>query len=105
MRFFGLDYRLAYKKGSVGERVAQLKILRRYLGSLKDAAPALELKRLPAVPPGGMARKHLEDRLDAIICAYTGAHYWFWGRERNTVFGDADTGFLVTPSALGLKQS
>jgi predicted RNase H-like nuclease len=98
VRFFGLDYRLKYKKGSVAERVVQLRRLRRFLYRLKDANPPCILKNLPEVPAGGIARKHVEEQLDAIICAYTGAHYWFWGHERNTVFGDAEAGFLVIPS-------
>ncbi len=98
VRFFGLDYRLKYKKGSVAERVVQLKRLRKLLYTLKDANPPCVLTKLPAVPSGGMARKHVEDQLDAIICAYTGAHYWFWGTQKNSVFGDAETGFLVVPA-------
>jgi predicted RNase H-like nuclease len=98
VRFFGLDYRLPYKKGSVADRVTQLKRLRSFLYSLKRCEPPCVLKRLPAIPAGGIARKHVEDRLDAIVCAYTGAHYWFWGTARNSVFGDAESGFLVTPN-------
>jgi predicted RNase H-like nuclease len=97
VRFFGLDYRLRYKKGSVAERVVELKRLRSYLYTLKNAEPPCRLADLPEIPVGGIARKHVEDRLDAIVCAYTGAHYWFWGSERNSVFGDAESGFLVTP--------
>jgi predicted RNase H-like nuclease len=97
VQLFGLDYRLAYKKGAVAERVAQLTRLRRMLYSLRRADPPCVLTRLPAIPPSGIARKHVEDRLDAILCAYTGAHYWFWGSERNAVFGDGESGFLVVP--------
>jgi predicted RNase H-like nuclease len=97
VRFFGLDYRLGYKKGPVAERVAQLKRLRRYLYSLKKWEPPCLLSKLPAIPSGGLARKHTEDRLDAILCAYTGAYYWFWGNARNSVFGDAESGFIITP--------
>lgn len=64
---------------------------------MKDAEPPCKLTKLPEVPAGGIARKHVEDRLDAVVCAYTGAYYWFWGSARNTVFGDAKSGFLVTP--------
>lgn len=97
VRFFGLDYRLAYKKGAVADRVAHLKKLRRYLYTLKNHEPACRLAKLPEVPSGGIARKHVEDQLDAMVCAYTGAYYWYWGAARNTVFGDAESGFLVTP--------
>ena len=99
VRLFGLDYRLKYKKGTVAERVVQLRRLRRYLYTLKNADPPCRLTNLPEIPSGGIARKHVEDRLDAIVCAYTGAYYWYWGAARNTVFGDAESGFLVTPGA------
>lgn len=98
VNLFGLDYRLLYKKGSVGERLAGLRKLRRLVGSLKTADPPCLFPGLPAIPPtGGIARKHVEDRLDAIICAYTAANYWLYGSERSEVFGDAESGFLVVP--------
>lgn len=100
VKFFGLDYRLKYKKGTVAERVIQLGRLRRMIYTLRRADPPCVLPRLPAIPPGGMARKHIEDQFDAIICAYTGAHYWYWGAARNCVYGDAASGFLVVPDPL-----
>jgi len=100
VKFFGLDYRLKYKKGTVAERVVQLGRLRRMIYTLRRADPRCVLPKLPAIPAGGMARKHVEDQLDAIVCAYTGAHYWFWGDARNCVYGDARSGFLVVPDPL-----
>ena len=95
---FGLPYRLKYKKGTVPERVVQLRRLREFLFELEKAdPPCLVGDLLPQVPDGGAARKGVEDRLDAVICAYTAAHYWWWGPERNRVFGDGETGFLVVP--------
>jgi predicted RNase H-like nuclease len=106
VRLFGLDYRLKYKKGTVVERVVQLRRLRRFIYSLRKANPPFVVARLPVVPAGGIARKHVEDRLDAIICAYTGAYYWYWGAARNTVFGDEESGFLVIPGTeSGLSAS
>ena len=100
VKFFGLDYRLRYKKGTVPERVIQLGRLRRMIYTLRRTDPACVLPKLPAIPSGGAARKHVEDQLDAIICAYTGAYYWFWGAARNCVYGDSASGFLVTPDPL-----
>ena len=101
VRLFELDYRLLYKKGSVSERLAGLRKLRRLIGTLKSADPPCVLPALPRIPlSGGTARKHVEDRLDAILCAWTAAHYWLWGRERNEVFGDAETGFIVVPTTI-----
>ncbi len=97
VRLFGLKHRIPYKKGSVVERVSELKRLRELMFTLRDANPPLDLPSLPEVPPGGQARKDVEDQLDAILCAYTSAHYWSWGKEKNQVFGTAKTGFLVVP--------
>jgi len=94
---FGLDYRLKYKKGTVPERVVQLRRLRGFLFTLAQADPPCLLEDLPEVPSGGGARKDVEDRLDAVVCAYTAAHYWWWGSARNRTFGDAESGFLVVP--------
>ncbi|MDE3196802.1 MAG: DUF429 domain-containing protein [Acidobacteriota bacterium] len=100
VKFFGLDYRLKYKKGPVAERAEQLARLRKMIYSLRRSDPPCALPTLPAVPSSGKARKDVEDQLDAILCAYTGAHYWFWGAARNRVFGDAESGFLVVPDPL-----
>ena len=102
---FGLPYRLKYKKGTVPERVVQLRRLREFLFELEKAdPPCLVGDMLPLVPDGGAARKGVEDRLDAVICAYTSAHYWWWSRERNRVFGDGETGFLVVPGSALVKS-
>lgn len=46
----------------------------------------------------GAALKAVEDKLDALICAYVAAHWWYWGLERNLVLGDATTGYIVVPT-------
>lgn len=97
VRLFGLKHRIPYKRGAVKDRVTELKRLRELMFTLRDADPPLDLPVLPEVPNGGQARKDVEDQLDAILCAYTAAHYWFWGGARNQVFGTAETGFLVVP--------
>jgi hypothetical protein len=38
-----------------------------------------------------------EDRIDAIISAYTAAYWWRFGTERSTMIGDLTTGYIVTP--------
>lgn len=38
-----------------------------------------------------------EDKLDAIISAYTAAYWWKFGTERSTMIGDLATGYIVTP--------
>jgi len=38
--------------------------------------PALSL-RLPGVPNTGHL-KPVEDQIDAVLCAYIAAHWWYW---------------------------
>jgi hypothetical protein len=52
---------------------------------------------LPEIPTSIATLKALEDQLDALLCAYIGAHWWYWGRERNLVLGDRTTGYIVIP--------
>jgi predicted RNase H-like nuclease len=47
---------------------------------------------LPEIPTSIATLKALEDQLDALLCAYIGAHWWYWGIERNLVLGDRTTG-------------
>ncbi len=39
----------------------------------------------------------MEHRLDSLMSAYVAAHWWYWGRERNEVLGDAASGYIVVP--------
>ncbi|MGQ9866368.1 MAG: DUF429 domain-containing protein, partial [Pseudanabaenaceae cyanobacterium] len=45
--------------------------------------------------------KDLEDRLDSLLCAYIGAHWWYWGPTRNRVLGDRTHGYIVIPAPSG----
>jgi predicted RNase H-like nuclease len=62
--------------------------------------PALPLTEadLPQIPPGGKALKVVEDQLDSITCAYAGAHWWWWGKARNWVLGNAIEGYIIVPA-------
>jgi predicted RNase H-like nuclease len=51
--------------------------------------------KLPEIPTSTATIKALEDQLDALLCAYIGAHWWYWGIERNLVLGDRTTGYIV----------
>lgn len=116
VNLFGLERILKYKKGKLAERRTQLTKLRQYI---LDILPALEprldirhswewgvvsgsttysLLSIPYSPPlSGAAIKSIEDKLDAIICAYVGAYWWYWGSDRNLVLGDRTTGYIVIP--------
>ena len=101
IHLFHLDRILKYKKGRVAQRRTELHKLRSLqLSILPTLAPALALsaEQLPLIPAGGAQLKAVEDQLDSVICAYAGAHWWWWGIERNWVLGSLDTGFIVVPA-------
>jgi predicted RNase H-like nuclease len=57
--------------------------------------PALSL-RLPGVPNTGQL-KPVEDQIDAVLCAYIAAHWWYWATRRNHMYGSKETGYIVVP--------
>lgn len=95
---------IKYKKGSVEERRAGLEVLRNHLRQLRTAEPpllrsgvlseefAVDLNRL-----SGNNLKNYEDRLDALFCAYLAFHFWYWNWERNELFGDMQSGYILNP--------
>lgn len=101
IHLFKLQKILKYKKGRVSDRrqaLAQLRSLQ--LSTFPKLSPSLSLKDsdLPEIPKGGKALKATEDQLDSLTCAYAGAHWWWWGLERNWVLGDEQTGYIVVPA-------
>lgn len=96
VQLLGLDQIVKYKKGRVAERRAGLERLRSLVHEFGTLEPALEAD-LPVVEGNGAQLKHVEDRLDAVICAYLAAWWWYWGLERNEVLGDARNGYIVVP--------
>ncbi|NET57017.1 MAG: DUF429 domain-containing protein [Symploca sp. SIO2E6] len=101
VHLFGLNRILKYKKGKLAQRCSELTKLRQYiLDILPTLEPSLELSSLPEIPTTGAALKVVEDQLDALICAYVAAHWWYWGREHNWVLGDASTGYIVVPAPI-----
>lgn len=95
---FGLPQIVKYKRGTRAMRAAGLRRLRRLM---VERFPALEPGFAPillSVPLAGNL-KAAEDQIDAVMCAYIGAHWWYWGRERNRVYGDEESGFIVVPQA------
>ena len=98
VQLFALDRIIKYKKGSVAERASELGRLHGLmLDRLPRLTPPIELAGLPSIPKSGPELKDLEDRLDALTCAYVAAHWWYWGVERNDVLGDAENGYIVVP--------
>ncbi|MBD0309965.1 MAG: DUF429 domain-containing protein [Microcoleus sp. T1-bin1] len=109
INLFKLDKILKYKKGKLAERQLELMKLCQYIVDiLPSLEPSLNLSfgtgilpvsgsNLPEIPTSIATLKALEDQLDALLCAYIGAHWWYWGRERNLVLGDRTTGYIVIP--------
>jgi predicted RNase H-like nuclease len=99
---FGLDRIVKYKRGTRDEKARGLRRLRTLaierLAIGEPALPSLAL-RLPAVPAKG-STKAVEDQVDAVLCAYIAAHWWYWGIERNIVYGSESAGYIVVPNGV-----
>ncbi|HYN14945.1 MAG TPA: DUF429 domain-containing protein [Terriglobales bacterium] len=94
---FELPRIIKYKRGRRAERAKELTRLRHLLRSrLPFLQPSLGLPRLPRIPKAG-SLKPVEDQIDAVFCAYIAAYWWFWGKERNWVFGSLAEGYIVVP--------
>lgn len=102
---FGLRKTLKYKKGLMDHRREQLKILGdNILSKLNKHQP--RLKHNPTLQAlcetnreklCGKKYKEQEDKLDSIICGYMAAYYWTWKEKKCRIFGDIDTGYIITP--------
>ena len=101
---FDLPKTLKYKKGSVAGKRSGLEELRSYIRLLAETQPPLvmtePLKALLTTDLGrlaGRALKSYEDTLDGLFCAYLAYYFWYWGWERNEVFGDVESGYILNP--------
>jgi predicted RNase H-like nuclease len=100
---FQLPRIVKYKRGTRGIRAAGLRRLRRLmLTSLPALTPAFT-PRLPVVPKTGNL-KPAEDQIDAVMCAYIAAHWWHWGPARNVRYGDRESGYIVVPTVLPVRN-
>src|SRR5262245_60996681 len=100
IQLFDLPRIIKYKKGRLSERRLELERYRDLmLTRLPRLRPGLRRACLPPVPSAGAALKELEDQMDAVLCSYIGAHWWYWGLERNMVCGSRQEGYIVVPSA------
>jgi predicted RNase H-like nuclease len=57
--------------------------------------------QLPDVPGTGNT-KPIEDQIDAVLCAFIAAHWWFWTTERSTLYGTEACGYIVVPHRTSL---
>ncbi|HEV7851679.1 MAG TPA: DUF429 domain-containing protein [Mycobacterium sp.] len=103
---FELDKILKYKRGPFGDRQRDLLKLMTLIEGLDDATPRLRANRSvawvelrkrveAATKPVQLDRD--EDPVDAVLCAYVGL-YWYHRPDEVTIYGDFDTGYIVTPS-------
>jgi predicted RNase H-like nuclease len=96
VNLFDLPRIVKYKRGPRATRAKELHRLRRLmLSRLPLLHPALSL-RLPGIPSRGNL-KPVEDQIDAVMCSYIAAHWWFWARQRNRVYGCGGAGYIVVP--------
>jgi len=96
INLFGLDRIVKYKRGTREQRARELRRLRKLtMSHLPTFDPSL-IVRLPLVPRTG-SLKPTEDKVDAVLCAYIAANWWFWARKRNRLYGDQDNGYIVVP--------
>ena len=102
VNFFDLPRIVKYKRGRRAARAKELRRLRRLmLSRLPLLDPPLAL-RLPSIPKAGNL-KPVEDQIDAVLCAYIAAHWWYWASQRNHVFGSGEKGYIVVPGRKTLE--
>lgn len=102
IHLFGLPQILKYKKGRLRDRKLALAQLHHHITAvLPTLTPNLNLPLpLPTdyADLTGKQLKAIEDQLDSVLCAYVGAHWWWWGTAQNWVLGDEQTGYIVVPA-------
>lgn len=103
---FELDETLKYKRGPFGDRQRELLKLMTFIEELDDATPRLranrsvawvELRRRVEAATKPVQLDRDEDPVDAVLCAYI-ALYWYQRPDDVTIYGDFETGYIVTPS-------
>ena len=101
--FFDRPRIIKYKKGAVSARQAGLGELQTAIETCltrqdPGLLPSPELSRLLRQDPRGLrgsSLKALEDRLDAVLCAYMAFYFHAWGETRCEVIGDHAQGYII----------
>lgn len=104
IEIFGLEKRLAYKKGSTAQRrTGQTRLVELLLSLSTDKSLPMKIcmtlanrfssDYVNALPPGRL--KENEDMLDAVVCCYIGARFALGITDQ--VFGDTSSGYIVVP--------
>lgn len=98
VQLFLLNQMVRYRRGTLAERREGLRLLRGLmLDHFPRLFPRLEVTELPEIPRAAQELNALEHLLDSLMSAYVAAHWWYWGRDRNEVLGDAASGYIVVP--------
>ena len=100
VNLFALEKIIRYKKGRIAERIAELRRYRQLMADrLHRLSPVLITDGLPEIPAhSGDDLKAAEDMLDAVMSAYIGVYWWYWGGERTRLYGQAGCGQIVVPN-------
>ena len=101
--FFERPRIIKYKKGPVTARQAGLAEFQAAIGTClprqdPPLVPSPALDVLLGEDPRalhGSALKSLEDRLDAVLCAYMALYFRTWGETRCEVIGDHAEGYII----------
>lgn len=108
---FGLDRIIKYKKGRLGDRRQELLRLIGYIETiLPSLEPSLEINDLwreliaDVMTVKGSVLKEIEDRIDALVCAYVGAYWWYWGSAKNQTLGDRANGYIIVPAPVTIND-
>ena len=103
---FELKKILKYKRGPFEDRHRELVQLMTLIEGLDGASPRLranrsvawvELRRRVDAATRQSQLDRDEDAVDAVIAAYV-ASYWYHRPEDVTIYGDFETGYIVTPT-------
>jgi pyridoxamine 5'-phosphate oxidase len=98
VQLFLLNQMVRYRRGTAAERREGLRLLRGLmLDHFPRLFPRLQMTELPEVPSTVQDLNALGHLLDSLMSAYVAAHWWYWGRDRNDVLGDAASGYIVVP--------
>lgn len=98
VQLFLLNRMVRYRRGTLAERREGVRLLRGLmLDHFPRLFPRLPVTELPEVPTTARELNAVEHLLDSLMSAYVAAHWWYWGRERNDVLGDAASGYIVVP--------
>jgi predicted RNase H-like nuclease len=93
VNLFDLPRIVKYKRGRRAARATELDRLRNLM---LEHLPLLDPPLSLVLPERGNL-KPMEDQIDAVLCAYIAAHWWFWAAQRNRVYGYGESGYIVVP--------